>query len=248
MRPFPYPPTLPRPMTPMEANRPENVLILADDREAASLVPAALRQIPGVDLRFQRLSVGDYEVVHRCVFERKTVTDFAASIIDGRLFHQAARLARLELVTAIILEGRASQLAETGVRREALQGAMITLSLFFHLRVLRALDASETARLLVYAAHQLERHEAASQTRFGAKPKRKKRLQLHILQGLPGIGPSRAELLLQRFGSVQAVMCASLNSLQEVEGVGPKIASAIIDALKDGTGSYGNPPSPDLEI
>src|SRR5216684_2137145 len=90
-----------------------SVMILADDREATGPVPQALRQLPAIELQFSRLAVGDYEVDHACVFERKTVVDFAGSIADGRLFIQAQKLATLREPTAIILEGRASDLAGT---------------------------------------------------------------------------------------------------------------------------------------
>ena len=228
-----------------ETNHPESILILADDRESASPVPAALKQIPGVELRVQRLRVGDYEVAQRCVFERKTLPDFAASLVDGRLFIQAYNLAQSSIPAAIILEGRGSQLIATNVRREALQGALISLSLIFGLPVLRSVDPGETARLLIYSARQLQRHERMVAWRHGRRPKLKRRLQLHILQGLPGIGPARAALLLQRFSDVEAVFTASLEQLQTRGGLGPKTAAVIRNILKGEPLAYGNPPSPD---
>ncbi len=141
--------------------------IVVDHREAASAVPAALQELPAVRVQFAALAVGDYEVDGRCVFERKTVVDFAASLADGRLFLQARKLASLRGPAAIILEGRAADLAKVEMRRESLQGAMISLSLIFHLPVLRALDAAETARLLVYAGRQLRRHEEAGGGPYG---------------------------------------------------------------------------------
>jgi len=232
----------------METNNPENLVILADDRELASQVPTALQQVPGVELRIQRLRVGDYEVVGRCVFERKTLPDFAASLVDGRLFTQAYKLGQLSIPAAVILEGRGSQLAATHVRREALQGAMVSLSIIFGLPILRALDPGETARLLIYSAQQLQRHDRMEACRYGRRPKHKRRLQSHILQGLPGIGPARAELLLQRFNSVEAVVTASLEELQTRGGLGPKTAAVIRDVLKEAPATYGNPPSPDRII
>jgi ERCC4-type nuclease len=117
------------------------------------------------------------------------------------------------------------------------------LSIIFHIPVLRALDAAETARLLVYAGQQLQRHERFNGARYGRRPKGKRRLQLHILQGLPGIGPTRAGQLLEFFGSVQTVMAADLESLEKVEGVGPKTAAAILEALRENPPPYGNAPS-----
>jgi len=225
-------------MTPVGGSQALSIPIIADHREARSPVVEALKQLPSIELRLQQLAAGDYVVDGRCVFERKTVVDFAASIADGRLFVQAQKLADLAEPAAIILEGRLGDLAQTQMRREAFQGAMVSLSLIFHLPVLRTLEPAETARLMLYAARQLRRHEWSAGPRYGRRPKRKRRIQLRILQGLPGIGPARAERLLQAFGTVQAVMTASVQNLEQVDGVGQKTAAAIRQVLQESPVRY----------
>ncbi len=69
------------------------VYIFVDDREQAGAVPAALARRRDATIEVARLSVGDYCVQRRVLVERKTAADFAASLIDGRLFRQAAALA-----------------------------------------------------------------------------------------------------------------------------------------------------------
>ena len=54
-----------------------------------------------------------------------------------------------------------------------------------------------------------------------------------MLQSLPGIGPERAELLLARLGSVQAVMDADSELLQTVDGIGETTAAAIRSVLQE---------------
>ena len=49
-------------------------------------------------------------------------------------------------------------------------------------------------------------------------------LRLHLV---PGIGPRHSQLLLDYFGSPQAVLGASIAQLQDVDGIGPKIANTI---------------------
>jgi len=58
--------------------------ILADDREQKSEVIQSLMRIENVAVQIQRLSGGDYQVDNRVIVERKTLKDFALSIIDGR--------------------------------------------------------------------------------------------------------------------------------------------------------------------
>ena len=206
--------------------------ILADDRELDSGVIEVLQQTPGVQVRAQRLALGDYEVDAGCVFERKTMLDLAESLKDGRLFNQAHRLVNSGGLVALILEGRGRDLIGSQMRREALQGAIVSLTLVFGLPVLRSFGPEETARLLVYAARQLRRHPAEAQLRHGARPRTKRRMQLKILQGLPGIGPARAQQLLEHFGSVEAVMTASAEQLESLAGFGEKTAARIRWALE----------------
>ena len=67
--------------------------ITADDREQKSEVIKLLSEIENVDVGIRRLSVGDYQIGSRVIVERKTLKDFAVSIVDGRLFKQMIRLA-----------------------------------------------------------------------------------------------------------------------------------------------------------
>jgi Fanconi anemia group M protein len=62
--------------------------IVADDREYKSDVISFLSEIENVDLSIERLSMGDYQVENQLIVERKTLNDFAISIIDGRLLNK----------------------------------------------------------------------------------------------------------------------------------------------------------------
>ena len=67
--------------------------IVCDDREERSGVVAALRLRADVRVTVRRLAFGDYLVGGRVLVERKTLGDFALSLVDGRLFRQAVALA-----------------------------------------------------------------------------------------------------------------------------------------------------------
>lgn len=125
-----------------------------------------------------------------------------------------------------------------GLRREAMQGAMVTLTIRFRLPILRSVDPAETVSLLKYACHQL--HEEAPWRPYsaGGRPKGKRRQQLRLLQSLPGIGPDRAVRLLDHFGSVEKVVAATGSDLVEVEGIGPKTSEAIRQLLSESPMPY----------
>lgn len=214
--------------------------VVADDREEGSGVIEALAARDDTTVTVDRRSLGDYRVDDGLCVERKTLPDLAVSIADGRLFRQASRLASASTRAAVVLEGTARDLADSEMRREALQGALLTLTLRLDLPLLRAKAPAETARLLCYAARQRRRTQTGAVPRAsgGSRPSGRRRTQLYVLQGLPGVGPTRAQRLLEQFGSVEAVMTASVKSLEEVEGIGPKTAQSIRWAVEEASVRY----------
>ncbi|MBC2716594.1 MAG: nuclease [Desulfobacteraceae bacterium] len=221
---------------------PENlkITIVADDRERQSRVIKYLSEMPDVAVEIARLSTGDYLADNRIVFERKTLNDFAMSIIDGRLFKQAARLANNRYKPVVILEGTGRDLSVNGIRREAMQGALISISLIYGIPVLRAMDSYETASLIRYAAFQIRSITGGGfSNRAGYQPKTKSKRQLFILQGLPGIGPKKAKKLLDMFGSVERIIAASVEEIQIVDGISNRLAEKIKWAVHEETAAYG---------
>ena len=75
-----------------------------------------------------------------------------------------------------------------------------------------------------------EAHRFANQ--FNAEL-RSKRIRESILDDLPGLGETRRKALLKHFGSIERLRNATVKSLREVEGIGPKIAGQIILFLKN---------------
>lgn len=223
-----------------ESKTPDAVItVVADDRERRGPVVEALHGSPRFRLRIQRLHLGDYRIDNRFLFERKTIPDLAASIVSGRLFSQALRLVELEaLRPGLILEGTSSDWRESGMHREAVQGALVTLTLFFGLPVLRARSAAETIKIMEVAATQARTAGRNTSRRPGRRPKGKAAVQRRILETLPGVGPGRAGRLLQRFGSVGAVMAAGPDELRTVAGIGEQTARRIRWAVEERPAGY----------
>jgi hypothetical protein len=63
-----------------------------DHREQGSRLLRLLKESDAFELCMRPLKAGDYIINDRIVVERKGHADFARSIIDGRLFHQAASI------------------------------------------------------------------------------------------------------------------------------------------------------------
>jgi ERCC4-type nuclease len=209
------------------------VSIVVDHREAPSGVVELLRAHEEVTVTVASLPCGDFRLDDHLLVERKTLPDLVASIQDGRLFSQGSRLARAGPWSVLILEGTSRDLAMSGMRREAIQGALITVTLYLGVPLLRAQDLEETVQLMLYAARQGRRVASGALPRQGRRPRGKARLQARVLQGLPGVGPTRAKRLLERFGTVEAVMTADTQALAAVRGIGSGTAHAIRWAVRD---------------
>lgn len=60
----------------------------------------------------------------------------------------------------------------------------------------------------------------------------KRRISESILDDCPGVSQARKAALLRRFGSVKRLKKASAEEIQSVEGVGPKLAAALVKFLE----------------
>jgi len=174
----------------------------------------------------------------RFLFERKTLTDLVAAIIDGRLFKQALRLAGTSLRPVMILEGTSRDLADSGMRWESVQGALVTVALFCGIPLLRTRTPGETVSTMLYAARQGQAYAMGALPRPGRRLRGKPALQLFILQGLPNIGPERARRLLARFGSVGAVVNARPDELRSVKGIGKQVAEKLRWSIEEPPSRY----------
>lgn len=215
--------------------------ILADRQELGGELERELRR-RGVEPEAGRLEVGDFVVSDRVVVERKSVRDFVRSLLDGRLMDQARRMRERFERPVLVVEGREDPEELGVVHPHAVQGAMLHLAMDLGIPVLRTRDCPSTASLLWLLA----RRERGERRRL--PPLRRKReglplplQQRFVVEGLPGVSSVLAERLLQRFGTVEAVMVASEGELREVRGIGRVKARRIRELL---TLRYGLPETP----
>lgn len=215
------------------------IRVVVDDRETRCGILDILNTMESVSVTVERLTCGDYAVGENLLFERKTLADLAVSIKDGRIFRQGCKLAQSPRRGIIILEGTSRDLASSGMRREALQGALITLTVFLGIPLLHSRNLQETVQLMLYTARQNRTIASGALPRHGVRPRGKRRTQIHILQGLPGVGPERASALLDEFGNIEAILTVSMEELSSVKGIGTHTAKAIHWAVHEPDSGYG---------
>ncbi|MEI6405407.1 MAG: helix-hairpin-helix domain-containing protein, partial [Actinomycetes bacterium] len=65
------------------------------------------------------------------------------------------------------------------------------------------------------------------------RERRSKSMLESVLDGISGLGPVRKQVLMKSFGSLKKISAATVEELAAVEGVGPKLAAIVYEALKD---------------
>lgn len=204
--------------------------IKADHREIRSGVPDAIKA-QDVSLDIVHLENGDYQINQQWLVERKTLTDLVQSIINRRVFRQLTNIQKTGFSPVLLLEGSSAQLKSSKMSRESIQGALITISLYMGVPILRSLNPQETAKLLVTIARQQMNITSPSYDQgYIVQPKRPKgkyQSQMQLLQTLPGIGKEKAKALLKKFGTIENIILSSADQLTEVEGIGKNTAEKI---------------------
>lgn len=213
-------------------------MIWIDHREINSGVYEALKTY-GCEVLIKSLPAGDYVVDNRVFIERKTTQDFIRSIIDGRLFGQAAKLKKFGDKQLFIIEGLDPGLS-SGINKKAVDGAIISLAVSWQLPILYCECPRHTAFTIGLIHAQITKISGRSEVKtYWRKKSGNRELQKKkILESMPMIGPSLANELLSNFGSLENIFKASLDELQDVPGIGKKKAKKIKWMLKESSSDY----------
>ena len=198
--------------------------IYVDPRERGM---AKLLEARGMEVTLRNLDVGDYVVSDRVAIERKTASDFVASIIDPErnLFRQIGDLSRSYDRPVLILEGR--DLYTRQVNPSSIRGALAAVAVDYGVPIIPTEDQDETASVIALLATR-EQKEGHEPKLHGHKTARTlKEQQEYLISAIPNVGPRVARNLLRHFGSIERIMTARQEELQDVEMVGPKIAERI---------------------
>jgi ERCC4-type nuclease len=210
--------------------------LIIDARETRSGILDLAREEPGLQYETMTLETGDYIVDNKVVFERKTLPDFLVSIQNGRFFRQSYAMANALMPYILILEGTRDSVKNSQMKREAVQGALIHISVFLGIPVLRSANIQETFKIMMMTGHQLEKYSHAREGRaylpaVKAKMSRGKRARLQMIQHLPGIGHKRARAMLEAYPRRWDIFCLDEEGFMKIEGIGKKTAKEIVQFI-----------------
>ena len=214
-------------------NKAMNQTIIVDYRECADVLK---QELVNADIAIleKKLNIGDYVISPDTLVERKTTHDFCMSIIDGRLFSQAYRLARFAENPIIILEGESfTKNVPVNIGISQIKGALISLAQTFRIPVLRTMNQKDSAWHLKQLASQRKRIGMNKGPHYGYTPKKLQTKKEYVLRMLPGIGPKKAKQLLDEFGSITNIVNASPEDLKKVSGLGQKTIDEIFHVIRE---------------
>lgn len=202
--------------------------ILIDYREKNSLVASHLVKL-GIEIEFRELKVGDY-VVKDIVVERKTVSDFISSMMNGRLLNQLEELKQYNQ-NLLIIEGISekelySEEGSSGMNPNSIRGFLISILLKHKIPILFSKNSEDTAKFLKILS---KRKEKEINLNANKKTLNKKEQLQFIIEGFPGIGPKKAKALLEKFGTIQNIILAPTEELKKIIGANADAIRQIIE-------------------
>ena len=207
------------------------VRIVVDVHEERTGVPEVLRAELGADVEVAPLPAGDYAVGADTLIERKRVRDLHSAVIKGRLWPQLAKLRAAAAFPYLLLEG--TDVDRGPLAANAVRGVCLAV-IDQGIALLRSGQPRDSALWIHRLAVRCQRVEpAADRPDYAQRPKaRAEDAGEAMLAAVPGISTGSARALLERFGSVAAVIAADPAEWLTVPGIGRDRARALEEALR----------------
>ena len=191
---------------------------ILDYREKNSLIPSELIHL-GLEIEFKNLKVADY-IIKGVAIERKTVSDFVSSMINGRLIKQLEELGQYK-EKLLIVEGIDEQELYTdsedriGMHPNSIRGFLLSILLKHKVPIIFTKNYEDTAKFLSVLS---KRKPNELPLNVKKKNLNKKEQKQFIIEGFPGIGPKTSKKLLKKFKTIKNIINASEEELKEVIG------------------------------
>lgn len=206
-------------------------MIIIDSREASKnkYVVDGLRSF-GVDVRVEKLPVGDYFVAGEALVERKEAVDLAHSLRSRRLWNELLKMVDVEdnVERWLLIEGSLSLIEKfTSFNPNSIVSAILAVSdmgfkVFFT-------PSRRWTTIFLYRLEKKygEKKKKIHPLRVKEKDMTLPEIQRCVLEGIPQIGPRHAIELLKYFKTLRRIAKAEVEDLMRVPGFGRKRAEII---------------------
>ena len=203
----------------------EKQKVIMDYRERNSLVYSELIYL-GLEVECRELKVADY-LVNNIAIERKTISDFVSSMINGRIKRQLEEIAQYEnklLVIEGIEEQEVYSEDNSGVHANSVRGFLLSILLKYKIPVLFTKNEEDTAKFIWLLARKKETESSLNVSKKSLN--KKERLQF-ILESFPGIGPKNAKKLLEEFKTLKNILNSPIEDLKRIIGKKAEVFSLV---------------------
>ena len=191
-------------------------MLLIDCHEPAEIIKKLETRIP---VEVLKLKYGDYSFSD-IIIERKTLSDFFASLKNERLINQMESLSRYYTEKYLIIEGFFDFSYVNNI--DYLYSELFKIVLNFDVKVLFSKDCEKTASML---------KNLYFRKNFGYNPAAIKQDKIHHAAMLFGISRNKMESILSKFGSLSNIANSSKKELNGIKSVGKKTVEQIMDTL-----------------
>ena len=202
------------------------IKIIVDVHERQSGIAESLTEL-GAEIEIASLSAGDYAVGSDTLVERKRVRDLHAAVLKGRLWPQLGKLRAACAFPYLLLEG--SDIDRGPLHHNAIRGVCLAV-IDQGIALLRSGYQRDSALWIHRLAVRCQEIEpAAARPAYAQRPRPKPGDETAeaLLASVPGISTTSARALLERFGSVAAVVAADPAEWLAVPGIGRERARAL---------------------
>lgn len=196
-----------------------NIPIIVDTREKQSLVYSYLAS-RNANVKFEKLDIGDY-LIGDMIIERKTFSDFQASIIDKRLLSQLSEMKKYPK-SLLLIEGFLFDYSSSRIHENAIRGMFMSVCLDFNIPVIFSENEEDSAKFLMVIAKRLDKEKRDVPLRIKKSEMSFNDQKQFILEGFPGIGPTTAKSLIDSFKTLQNIFSAEKKELEKIDTMDSK--------------------------
>lgn len=194
--------------------KPENKNpIIVDIHEKNSLVIANLMEMKA-NIKIEHLEIADY-LINNIAIERKTFSDFISSMINKRLAKQLIEIKKYPKFF-LIIEGK--RLCESPNLDKSTKGMILSIITNYQIPIIFTENEEDTALTLIQLAKQQEKPAQEQALRHTPTLLTEEEQKQFILEGFPGIGPTTAKKLLEKYKTLSSIFNASQKELEELIG------------------------------
>lgn len=209
-------------------------MIVIDTREPDDLVETVREEAAeaGVEVSKEHLDTGDF-LAGDYILERKRYGDFIGRMTNSerdiwqQVLAMESAAKELDYTPVLLLEGEWAEALRWSNLTPKEPTMAIGSILKLGISTVHTFGPRASAQLMVKLSDGTS-HDIGSIRDSPSVPE--EMIAQHVVEGAPGVGPSRAKDLLAEFETPIGVFSADIDDLQQVSGIGESTAEKIVSA------------------